>query len=83
MSESLYIGECPVCHHGRQVVRKLRGKEGFIIRCEECESEWASPAMASDASAAVLGRYDSDRLANRDDLKGHSWVEYVVNWDEL
>jgi len=83
MRDPLYIGECPVCHHGRQFVRKVRETSEFFLRCEECESEWQTPDTASDPSKTMFRKFSNDTLATREDMEDHPWANRVQNLKEI
>ena len=43
MNDLLYVGFCPICGQGRQLVFRELASENYYIACEDCESEWRSP----------------------------------------
>lgn len=81
MSKPYQIGWCPLCNQGWQVVRRERHSHHLFIRCEECLTEWDSPAAAKDPKVGTFQTHESEGYATREDLSAHSWTRYVKNLD--
>lgn len=79
----LYVGECPICSQGRQVLMRAKGKGCLFICCEECDSEWADIAQIESRDASTTNHFGPSEPATPDQLHGHSWAAHVVNHADL
>ena len=83
MRDGLYVGECPICRQGRQIVRHTLDDGTYFLWCEECESEWADPFRLSLEAAKPMGTFGRSRLATREEMEKHPWKEFVKNLSDL
>ncbi len=79
MKDALYVGDCPVCHQGRQLVRIELQSGRYFLKCEECESEWANIEDASDPLKATIGAFGKSALAVREEMQDHPWASRIQN----
>ena len=67
------VGTCPVCSQGRLIIARENASGALYVLCEECESEWPSPATCADINAATRDVFGASTLLERDALVGHEW----------
>jgi hypothetical protein len=74
-----FVGFCPVCGQGRQLVARESSTSRLFVYCEECEAEWDSPSDAKEIALATRDRYGPCTLVGIDDLREHQWLSSVLN----
>jgi hypothetical protein len=72
-----WIGVCPICNQGRQIVARQDRTQQLYIVCEECESEWRSPQEARDINSATRGVFGKHTFLTRDELLSNPWMAYL------
>ena len=83
MNDELYVGECPICGQGRQIVRRAFDPGTYFLWREECESEWADPSRLSLDASKPMGTFGRSRLATRQEMREHPWRAFVKNLPDL
>jgi hypothetical protein len=72
-----WIGICPICGQGRQIIARENRTGKFHVLCEDCESEWRSPQEARDINSASRGTFAETTLLTRDELAEHPWSVFL------
>jgi formate dehydrogenase maturation protein FdhE len=83
MKDELYVGQCPICGQGRQIVRRTIVQDTYFLSCEDCESEWADPSRLSVEAAKPIGTFSRSELATREEMLEHPCKEFVKNLPDL
>jgi hypothetical protein len=71
------IGICPVCSQGRRIIARDDATGTLYVVCEECESEWETPAESRSVDAATQGVHGRSTFLDRADLVDHPWKQFL------
>lgn len=77
MEDFAWIGNCPICHQGRQIIAKENSTSKMYVVCEECESEWENPQDAIDKKPALRDTYGPSAFFSREEIAHHPWGTYL------
>jgi hypothetical protein len=72
-----WIGVCPVCSQGRQIIARENRSGKLYVLCEDCESEWLSPQDARKLDAASRSTFGESTLLSREEIVEHPWHAFV------
>lgn len=72
-----WIGVCPVCGQGRQIIARENSSGKLYVLCEDCESEWRSPQDAREVDAASRGTFGESTFLTRDEIANHAWHAFL------
>jgi formate dehydrogenase maturation protein FdhE len=78
-SDIAVVGYCPICGQGRQFVARDASTGTMFVYCEECESEWDSPAHARSVEHASQGKYTLSSPVSVFELRWHDWFANIIN----
>jgi hypothetical protein len=73
MKNYAWIAQCRICGQGRLMVARENATGVLFVFCEECESEWESPADTLLIEKAFRDRFGPATILEREDLVGHEW----------
>jgi hypothetical protein len=73
-----WIGVCPVCGQGRQIIARENRSGTVYVLCEDCESEWTSPPDASMVAAASRDVFGESTLLTWEEIAQHPWHAFLV-----
>jgi hypothetical protein len=76
-SNYAWMGVCPVCGQGRQIIARENRSGTLYVLCEDCESEWTSPQDAREVDAASRGTFGESTLLTREELADHPWQAFL------
>jgi hypothetical protein len=77
MKDHAAIGTCPLCGQGRLLIARDNRSQKLYVLCEECESEWQSPELATSIDNATRDLFGQSTILERDDLIGHEWYNFI------
>jgi hypothetical protein len=83
MSNELYVGSCPICGQGRQIVYCTVEGSRYFLGCEDCEQEWSTPTELSVSASQPMGTFGRARLATREEMREHPWSTHIKNLQEI
>jgi hypothetical protein len=72
-----WIGVCPVCGQGRQMIARESHSGRLYVHCEDCESEWQSPQEARALNRASRDTFGPSTDLTRDELAEHPWSTFL------
>jgi hypothetical protein len=72
-----WIGICPVCSQGRQIIARENRSEVLYVLCEDCESEWRMPQEARDIGRVSRDTFTESTLLTREDLGEDPWRAFL------
>ncbi len=78
MKNLAWVGQCPVCVQGRQVIARENDTEKMYVVCEDCESEWDTPQDAKAKKAPSRDIFGASTFLSRDEIAGHPWEEFLA-----
>lgn len=72
--ENIFFGECPICRQGQLVAMKnsLTGK--LLLMCDDCESQWLSPAEARSFENALSNEIQNVVTATAEEVNEQGWT---------
>jgi len=50
MKNVAWVGLCPICSQGRQIISRENATGKLFILCQECDAEWQSPDDLRDST---------------------------------
>jgi hypothetical protein len=72
-----WINQCPVCRQGRVIIAKENSSGRMFLLCEECDSEWKSPAEFLAKQPASRDKFSEATFLARDEVADHPWAAYL------
>ena len=72
-----WIGVCPICGQGRQIIARENRTGKLYVLCEDCESEWRSPNEARDVNSASREVFAESSFLTREELAEHPWSGFL------
>lgn len=72
-----WVGICPICGQGRQVLAREKRTGTLYILCEDCESEWRHPEEARDIDRASRGAFTESIFLTREQITDHPWLSFL------
>jgi hypothetical protein len=72
-----WIGVCPACSQGRQLIARNNNSGKLFILCEDCYAEWRSPEEARDLDAPAPDTSGPCTMLTREDIADHPWRKFV------
>ncbi len=78
MKNFAWVGQCPVCGQGRQVIARENDTGKMYVVCEECESEWQNPEDAQAKKPASRDLFGRSTYLTREEIASHPWEEFLA-----
>jgi len=73
MTDQATFGECPVCGEGTLVAMKHGATNSLLLMCDDCESQWRSPAEAESYKGALTAELRGLETASMAQLSAAGW----------
>lgn len=68
------FGECPICGQGLLVAVRNYSTGQLLLMCDDCESQWHSPADAKSFKNAISDEIQTIQNASLDELVEAGWM---------
>jgi len=68
------FGECPICRQGKLIAVKDPVTLQLLVMCDDCESQWRSPAEAQSFENVLLDEVCGVEMATFEEVEAAGWI---------